>query len=256
LQLSAGGTQVPQVHEAEQVLVPLDPQDVVHVDVAPAQQAEPLSQTVSQSSSLPLQDSAGGVQEEGGGSVQVELHVPLPVEAQVVVQETGWFCMQAKPSSIRVSPSSSAPLQSSLESVHVPHAHDDEHTRIPGCPSTVQASEVPAQQVEPSSQLPSQSLSTPSQVSAGGVQAPHAHDDEQTLVPVVPHEAVQEPVAPRQQGKPSSQAPSQSSSVPLQDSGGGRQAAPDGTWQVAVQSPLPAVPHEVVHGTVFPCAHG
>jgi hypothetical protein len=59
LQVSAGGTQAPGAQPAEQVRVPEEEHEVVHGEVAPAQQPKPLSHTVSQSSSRPLQVSAG-----------------------------------------------------------------------------------------------------------------------------------------------------------------------------------------------------
>ena len=100
--------------------------------------------------------------------------------------------------------------------------------------------------------MPSQSSSAPLQVSAGGVQDPQAQADEQTRVPLDPHEFVQEPVLPRQHPRPSSHAPSQSSSIPLQFSAGGVHALPDGSWQSSVQVPDPVDPQEVVQLTVSP----
>jgi hypothetical protein len=59
-------------------------------------------------------------------------------------------------------------------------------------------------------------VSSPSQISAGGVQEPQAHVEEQTWVPTVPHEVSQDLVAPTRQVKFSSAIPSSSSSQPLQ----------------------------------------
>jgi hypothetical protein len=69
--------------------------------------------------------------------------------------------------------------------------------------------------------VPSQSSSLPLQLSAGGAQLPQVQLALHERVPVVPQPVVQLPIAPRQQVNPSSQVPSQSSSIPLQLSAGG-----------------------------------
>jgi hypothetical protein len=91
LQISAGGAHALPVGTAQpvvQVPKPVDPQVVVQDVATPAQQANPLSQPLTQSSSRPLHVSAGGVQAEPPGMPQVAVQVPEPVEPQVVVQET------------------------------------------------------------------------------------------------------------------------------------------------------------------------
>src|SRR5688500_17511744 len=66
----------------------------------------------------------------------------------------------------------------------------------------------------------------------------------QTAVPEPAPRIPQSVVAPAQQVKPSSQAPSQSSSTPLQASGGG---VHDPTVQLALQASVPAELQVVVH---------
>src|SRR5207245_11491359 len=60
LHVSVGGTHEPHAHEPVHVRAPVEPQEVGHGAVVPAQQVKPLSQTKSQSSSTPLQTSVGG----------------------------------------------------------------------------------------------------------------------------------------------------------------------------------------------------
>src|SRR5690606_13387547 len=129
----------------------------------------------SQSSSIPLQLSAGSAHAEGAAGMHALVQVPVPVEPQLVVQLA--LC--------------------------------------------------PAAQAKPSSRVPSQSSSTPLHTSAGGVHAAPlgiAHALVHAPLPVVPHEVVHETLAPSAQAKPSSGAPSQSSSMPLQVSAGGAHA--------------------------------
>jgi hypothetical protein len=250
------GTQAVPVgiwHELVHAPRPGMPQEAVHDTVCPLTQGKPLSGVASQSSSAPLQVSGGGVQAEGEGIEQLLVHVPDPVDPHTVVQATVLPLTHANTSSMSVSPSSSRPLQISLVAVHAPQAQDEEHVLVPGAPVVVvQPPMLPWQQPKPLSQAPSQSSSTPLQVSAGGVQGPQAQADEQTRVPLDPHEVVHEPVLPRQHPRPSSHAPSQSSSAPLHVSAGGMQALPDGSWQRSVQVPDPVDPQEVVQPTVSP----
>jgi len=236
--------------------VPGIPHEVVQETVDPRTQGKPLSATRLQSSSAPLQVSAGGEHWAGRGFVQLAVHVPVPVEPHVVVQDTGLPIAHSNPSSTSPSPSSSTPLQTSVDGVQVPHAHAEEHVRVPVWSSTVQLPTLPWQHAKPLSHVPSQSSSTPLQISAGGVQSPQTHEAEQAFVPLVPHEVVHEFVLPLQQPIPSSHIPSQSSSMPLQVSAGGLQSPPDGSWQRSVHSPDPCVPHEVVQPTVSPPAQG
>jgi hypothetical protein len=104
----------PQVQAALQVCEPGAPVDVVHGPAWPWQQPRPLSQTVSQSSSRPLQDSAGGVQPGPFGIAQASEHVPVPPEPHEVVQETDSPTPQAKLSSVSPLQLSSTPLQDSV----------------------------------------------------------------------------------------------------------------------------------------------
>jgi len=139
--------------------------------------------------------------------------------------------------------------------VHDPHEQEEEHTLVPVEPQeVVHAPLLPRQQAKPLSQTPSQSSSAPLQVSEGGLQVPHTHDELQVLVPVEPQEVVQFPVVPRQQAipGPSSQAPLQSSSMPLHVSPGGMQSL---HMQTAEHCLVPFVPQDVVHAPVSPRQH-
>ena len=119
---------VPQVQASEHVRVCV-PQVQARVSTALAQHSEPSSQVVSQSSSTPLHDSAGGVQASGAGGVQAIEQAPEPVEPQVVVQLTIAPTAQSESSSVAPSQSSSAPLHVSgpgptqAPAQHVPSRH-------------------------------------------------------------------------------------------------------------------------------------
>jgi hypothetical protein len=63
---------------------------------------------------------------------------------------------------------------------HAPQPHDESQVRVPEPPQLlVQELVEPAGQVQPSSVDPSQSSSTPLQVSVGGEQTPQEQDAEQ-----------------------------------------------------------------------------
>ena len=83
LHVSAGGTQLPHMHEPEQVRVPVVPQLVEQLVLVPEQQVHPSSHRPSQSSSMPLHVSEGGVQ-------LPQVHEPeqrrVPEDPQLVVQ--------------------------------------------------------------------------------------------------------------------------------------------------------------------------
>ena len=116
LQLSAGGTHVDAsgtVQVDEQGPLPEVPHDVVHAVSAPRTHGSPSSPTPSQSSSNPLQLSAGGVHSAGRGSVQSEWQAPRPLDPHVVVQATSVPDAQTYVSSASVSQSSSRPLHRS-----------------------------------------------------------------------------------------------------------------------------------------------
>jgi len=121
LQSSAGGVQAPHVHEAEQSRLPVVPQPVVHVPVEPCRHSNPLSATMSQSSSAPLHTSAGGVQVPD--QAQEAVHASVPMVAHAVVHERDEPARQVKPSSLSPSQSLSAPSQVSIGGVQEPHTH-------------------------------------------------------------------------------------------------------------------------------------
>jgi len=210
LHASAGGVHeegAGTVHVVVHVPVPVDPQVVVHEVDAPRTQAKPSSRTVSQSSSAPLHVSAGGVHEEGAGSVQVVEHVPVPVDPHVVVQETAVERMQAKPSSRSVSQSSSTPLHVSAGTVHEEGAGSVqvvEQTPVPVEPQVVVHDVgMPIAQANPLSGPATQSSSSPLQISVGGVQEGaegREHDVEHVPDPVVPQIVVQVTGVPCTQG--------------------------------------------------------
>jgi hypothetical protein len=132
------------VQEGEQVRVRPPPQS----SVLPAQHAQPSSQNVSQSSSMPLQVSAGRVHCAPAGIPQLVLHVPVPVEPQLVLQGVGCPLQQAYPLSQTVSQSSSAPLQVSGGGAQVPQAHEAVQVAVPLVPQElVHDDDSPMQQV-------------------------------------------------------------------------------------------------------------
>ena len=148
------------------------------------------------------------------------------------------------------SQSSSAPLQDSAGGLQVPHAQELLHVREPVDPHEVVQDPVSPRQHSPfSSQEPSQSSSTPLQVSAGGTQLPQVQELEHVLEPVELHEVVQVPEVPRQHSKPLSQPFTQSSSTPLHVSAGGTQLPQS---QEALQVCRPVVPQLVGQLRVSP----
>jgi hypothetical protein len=194
LQLSAGGLQVPQAHDEVHVREPVEPHPVVHVPLEPAQQVDPSSHVESQSSSVPLQTSVGGVQLP---HVQLEVHVRDPVVPQLEVQLPVVPGTHVNVSSIVPSQSSSVPLHVSLGGAQLPQVQSLRHVRLPVDPQVVvQEPLEPCTQVNPSSATMSQSSSAPLQTSAGGVQLPHEHVELHVREPVVPQLDVQEPLEP------------------------------------------------------------
>jgi hypothetical protein len=122
LHVSIGGVQAAPEGMAQvpvHVPLPVVPQVVAQDTVAPRMQANPLSTTVSQSSSSPLHVSAGGAHVPHAHEA---LHVREPVEPQVVVQGPELPREQANVSSVAPSQSSSLPLQTSAGGEHVPQA--------------------------------------------------------------------------------------------------------------------------------------
>ena len=120
--------------------------------------------------------------------------------------------------------------------VHPPHVFEEEHVRVP---------QLPQDSVSPGVHSPSSTHT----------QEPHVQPDWQVLSSCPPSPQLP-PLStwPGQQRKPLSQAPSQSSSSPLQDSAGGVQAEPVGLVQPIWQIPEPVDPQVVVQSTVKPRA--
>jgi len=203
-----------QVPHSQLLVHTWNPVPLLQHCTSPDRHAKPSSTLPSQSSSMPLHVSVGGVQLL---QVQVELQVREPVDPQEVVHVPAAPLQQPKSSSQAPSQSSSDPLHTSLGAAQLPHAQAVLHTREPVVPQdVVHDSVTPLQQANPSSQVPSQSSSAPLHVSEGGAQAVQAQELLQLREPVVPHEVVQLPVSPRQHSNPLSQSVSQSSSSPLQ----------------------------------------
>jgi hypothetical protein len=146
---------------------------------------------------------------------------------------------------------SSIPLQVSPGGLHDPQLQLGEQLRVPLVPQVVpQTPEAPRQHSPmPSSHSPLQLSSTPLQVSGGAVQTPQLQLAEQLRVPLEPQVVPHVPLDPRQHSKSSSQAPSPSSSVPLQ-------ASPDAVQvpqvQEALQVRAPGAPSEVVQAPIWP----
>jgi hypothetical protein len=232
---SVGGEQLPHAQLPEQVRVPVEPQVVIHDPVAPAQHAKPSSQVALQSSSIPLQISAGG---EQALQPQEPLHVRVPVVPQLVVHDPLVPAQQVKVSSQLESQSSSIPLHASMGGVQEPQLHEAVHVRIPAVPQpVVQLPVVPGMQVSVSSMEPSQSSSIPLHVSAGGLHMPKVHEEPHVRVPVEPQLVTQDPMVPGVHSLDSSTLPSQSSSTPLHPSAGGVQA-PSVQLELHVREPV------------------
>jgi hypothetical protein len=93
-------------------------------------------------------------------------------------------------------------------------------------------------------------------VSAGVTHVPGVQLAEQTVDPVLPQPVVQGTTWSAQHPKPLSQTVSQSSSAPLHVSAGPRHDVAAGGLQFGSHSPVPGVPHAVVHATSVPAAQG
>jgi hypothetical protein len=122
--------------------------------------------------------------------------------------------------------------------VQLPQTFEEEQVRVP---------QYPQGSVSPGVQSPSSTHT----------QGPHVQPGMQVLSWCPPDPQL-EPVSvrPTQQRKSSSQLLSQSSSSPLQDSGGGVQAGPVGMVQPTWQMPEPVVTQVVVQATMKPRAQG
>jgi hypothetical protein len=176
--------------------LPVEPQVVVQATVEPGTQAESSSVNPSQSSSRPLQPSAGGVQAAGAGRVQLAVQVPVPVEPQLVVQATAVPAAQTAGSSVNPSQSSSLPLQIS--------AGGEQSGPVGIAQAAVQAPdpvvlqvvvhvvEVPCTQGRPLSGPPTQSSSSPLHSSSGGTHVgSHVQSPRHDWCPVEAHVVVQ-----------------------------------------------------------------
>src|SRR5688572_8789969 len=151
--------------------------------------SKPSSIAASQSSSIALQISVGGVHEF---QVQSLAHVRLPVVPQLVVHAPVRPEQHMNVSSQPPLQSSSMPLHVSPGGEHTLHPHAALHVRVPSLPQLVVQSPLePAQHVKVSSHIESQSSSMPLQASGDGIHVPHAQPAVQVCVPEVPHPLVQ-----------------------------------------------------------------
>jgi hypothetical protein len=164
LQVSTGGVHAAAgTHAALQLRVPVLPHTVVHAEGTPAQQPKPSSHVPSQSSSRPLQVSAGGVHVP---NVQLDPHERVPLDPHVVVHVPVLPTQHAKPSSHAPLQSSSTPLHVSAGGEQIDQPHVAPQVRSPVVPQVVtHMSVVPRQHVDRESQPPVQSLSRPSHTS-------------------------------------------------------------------------------------------
>jgi hypothetical protein len=164
LHASAGGTQVPHVQPDTHVWLPVLEHDVVQFRVAPSAQVNPLSITVSQSSSIPLHTSVAVAVHDPQAQLAPQVRVPAHPPT---VQEPAWPGVHGKSSSTSVSQSSSRPLQvSAVVTVHSPQAQVSPQVRVPEqvrppAPVRVQADVAPRTQENVSSVKVSQSSSSP-----------------------------------------------------------------------------------------------
>jgi hypothetical protein len=210
----------------------------------------PSSAVPSQSSSAPLQLSAGGVHVS---HVHIELHVREPVEPQLVVQLPVEPAVHSTLSSTVPSQSSSMLLQASAGGTQLPRVHVESQVRVPVVPQpVVQLVVDPTAHEKPSSTVASQSSSTPLQLSAAAVHAPHPQLESQVCMPLDPQVVVQLLIAPTAQVNPSSGTPLQSSSMPLQVSAGGEHTPHE---QLVLHTRLPVEPQLVMHVPVSPRTH-
>jgi hypothetical protein len=206
----------PQVQPAEQVRVWLAHRPQLWVCVWPRQHSEPLSQPSTQSSSSPLQVSAGGTQEP---QAQAAEQVWVPVDPQEV--EQSW--------------TSSGVHAPSVQPLQAPQVQEEEQMRF---------SEPPQRQPRVSV-VPAAHSPLPPHV----LHAPQAQPEAQVRVCVPQKPQPCSCVAPRQHSQPLSHPERQSSSKPLQVSAGGTQAA---QLQVLEQVWVPAEPQVVLQDMVVP----
>jgi len=241
LHASAGGAQAPSAQSPSQARAPAVPHAVVHATEPPRTQAKPLSAAPSQSSSRPLQVSAGGRQPVGSPAA---LQIVVPVVPQDVMHGV---LVEQQPSSARPSQLSSRPLHDSGGGTHASQAQVALHERWPADPQAVMHVPIePAMQAKPLSIMPSQSSSRRLHASAGGLQPLGLPAASQVVVPIEPQLAVQAVAAEQQ---PSSVRPSQLSSRPLHTSIGGTHAP---SVQVSLQVWVPGVPQAVVQAPTLP----
>src|SRR5690606_4508548 len=130
----------------------------------PGHAPQPSSVTPLQSSSTPLHASVGGTH---ASQAHEALHARVPAVPHVVVQGPVAPGEHAKPSSTRLSQSSSPPPHVSAGGVHAPHEQSPAQVRLPVDPHDVVHAPVrPAQHAKPSSHAPLQSSSVPLHSSA------------------------------------------------------------------------------------------
>jgi hypothetical protein len=207
--------QAPQVQEPEQVRDSVPPQVQVRVSVDPG---------------LHVPDGQPPQAPQVQEPEQVRDSVPPQAQARVSV-DPGLHVPPAHP-----------PQE--------PQVHDAEHVRASE-PPQVQArdSVLPRQQVNVSSQAVSPSSSVPLHSSSPVEHVPQAQPGAQVRAPSAPVGVVQAATSPRQQARPFSHTPSQSSSAPLQSSAGGAHGSHE---QAAEQRLVPVEPQGVAQPSVAP----
>jgi hypothetical protein len=119
LHASSGGVHTPHEQSSAHVRDPVDPHAVVHPSTASLQHAKPSSQPFAQSSSTPLQVSAGGAH---ASQSQLAEQVSTPVVPHPVVQPRVASLQHGNASSQPSTQSSSSPLQTSTAVAPPGHA--------------------------------------------------------------------------------------------------------------------------------------
>jgi len=244
------------------VPVPADPHVVVQETLESLTQGNVSSGSELQSLSSPSQISVPVEHSVPVGISQASVQIPVPGVPQVVVHATEAPRTHAKPSSARVSQSSSRPLHVSAGGVHEEGAgrvQVEEQVPVPvELQVVVHGVGLDMTQGSPSSGSPLQLSSRPLHTSTPALQSVPVGIPQPTVhvpVPVDPQSVVQETGLPAAQSKPLSGPSTQSSSSPLQVSTGGTQAVPEGVLHPIPHTPVPVDTHVVVHTTVSPKTH-
>jgi hypothetical protein len=146
LHVSVGGEQALKVQPTPHRRLPVEPQCVVQLDVAPAQQPKPSSQAPLQSSSTPLHVSAGGEQID-------QPHARPQVRSPVVPQLVGHVSVLPRQ---QVDRESQPPLQSLSSPSHVSGAPG----KTAALPSSQSVAGTPPRAGQVASPAPSPSAST------------------------------------------------------------------------------------------------